>query len=174
MAAVLGTMVLLQSQKPSIGSHQQGRPSPNNMAPDFTLTRLNGETVRLSDYRGKVVFLNIWATWCPPCREEMPAMESLYAKMKGQAFEILAVSIDKSGAEAVAPFMKQNNLSFPALLDPKGTTQELYRISGVPETFIIDKNGIIVSKIIGPRNWADAASVRYFKELVASSGNGAQ
>jgi peroxiredoxin len=138
-----------------------GRP-----APDFALPGLDGRTVRLSDYRGKVVFLNIWATWCGPCREEMPSMEKLYRQMQGQAFEILAVSIDILGAKAVAPFMAELKLNFPALLDPQGDVGTLYSTTGVPETFIVDPDGIITAKIIGARNWATPEAVQVFKELV--------
>jgi thiol-disulfide isomerase/thioredoxin len=126
--------------------------------------------VNLSDYRGKVVFLNIWATWCPPCREEMPSMEKLYRELRGESFEILAVSIDALGAKAVAPFMKEYRLSFPALLDPQGTVQQLYGTTGIPESFIIDKKGIIAEKIIGARNWATPEVIRFFRNLIQKPG----
>lgn len=134
-------------------------------APDFNLPKLDGTMVRLSDYRGKVVFLNIWATWCSPCREEMPSMEKLYQQMKGEDFEILAVSIDILGAKAVAPFVKELKLSFPTLLDPDGTVKRLYSTTGVPESFIIDKNGLVAVKIIGPRDWGSEEAVRTLKEF---------
>ena len=134
-------------------------------APDFSLPKLDGDMVRLSDYRGKVVFLNIWATWCSPCREEMPSMEKLYQQMKGEDFEILAVSIDILGAKAVAPFVKELKLSFPTLLDPDGTVKRLYSTTGVPESFIIDKNGVVTVKIIGPRDWGSPEAVKVLKDL---------
>jgi peroxiredoxin len=135
-------------------------------APNFTLPALDGKRVGLSDHRGHVVLVNIWATWCPPCIDEMPSMEALYQELKEENFEILAISIDATGTEAVAPFMKKNNLSFPALLDPAGTIKTIYQTTGVPESFIINKHGILVEKIIGPRNWADPATVRYFRDLI--------
>ncbi len=116
----------------------------------------------MKDYRGKVVFLNIWATWCPTCREEMPSMEKLYQELKGEAFEILAVSVDKTGAKAVAPFMKAHKLSFPALLDPEGTIARPYGVTGVPESFIINKEGIIEKIVIGPIDWTEPAVVEFF------------
>jgi len=119
--------------------------------------------VSLSDYKGKVVFLNIWATWCPPCREEMPSMEKLYQKLKGEDFEILAVSIDVLGARAVAPFMKEYKLSFPALLDPEGTVQRLYGTTAIPESFIIAKDGVIVSKVTGAKDWASPDTIRFYE-----------
>jgi peroxiredoxin len=135
-------------------------------APDFTLPGLDGKMVSLSDYKGHVVLVNIWATWCPPCIDEMPSMESLYKMLKGKNFEILAISIDALGEKAVAPFMEKYNLSFPALLDPAGTIKSLYQTTGVPESFIINKQGILIEKIIGPRNWADPAAVRFLRDLI--------
>ncbi len=137
-----------------------------NPAPDFTFPDLDGKEVSLSDFRGKVVLVNIWATWCPPCRDEMPSMQKLYERFKGEDFEILAVSIDTDGREAVAPFMQQMNLTFPALLDPEEKIRSLYRITGVPESFIIDRNGILVQKVIGPRDWATPKVFSYFENLL--------
>lgn len=135
-------------------------------APDFTFPDLNGKKVSLSDYRGKVVFVNIWATWCPPCREEMPSMQKLYDRFKGENFEILAVSIDSTGAKAVAPFMRELNLTFPALLDTKGKIGSLYGTTGVPESFIIDKEGILIEKVIGPLDWATPKVFQFFQDLI--------
>ena len=140
---------------------ETGRP-----APIFTLPGLYGKMVSLSNYQGHVVLVNIWATWCLPCVDEMPSMERLYQELKDENFEIVAISIDAMGAEAVAPFMKKNKLSFAALLDPEGTIKSAYQTTGVPESFIINKRGILVEKIIGPRNWADPAAVRYLRDLI--------
>lgn len=165
VAMVLGVFILLQIRKPSDSSLMQPLVNAGMTAPDFVLPDLQGQMVRLSDYRGKVVFLNIWATWCSPCRQEMPSMEKLYNEMKGEAFEILAVSIDILGAKAVAPFMEEFNLSFPALLDPEGSVKRRYGVSGVPETFVIDKSGIVAAKIIGPRDWTLPEAVNALKQL---------
>ena len=140
---------------------ETGRPAPN-----FTLPGLDGKMVSLSNYQGHVVLVNIWATWCPPCVDEMPSMERLYQELKDENFEIVAISIDAMGAEAVAPFMEKNKLNFAALLDPEGTIKSVYQITGVPESFIVNKKGILVEKIIGPRNWADPAAVRYLRDLI--------
>jgi len=140
---------------------ERGRPAPN-----FTLPGLDGKMVSLSNYQGHVVLVNIWATWCPPCVDEMPSMERLYQELKDENFEIVAISIDAMGAEAVAPFMEKNKLNFAALLDPEGTIKSVYQITGVPESFIVNKKGILVEKIIGPRNWADPAAVRYLRDLI--------
>ena len=135
-------------------------------APNFTFPGLDGKMVSLADYREQVVLVNIWATWCPPCVDEMPSMEKLYQELKGENFKILAISIDAVGTKAVAPFMKKYNLSFPALMDPDGTIKTLYHITGVPESFIINQQGILVEKIVGPKNWAAPEVVRYFRNLI--------
>ena len=138
----------------------------NLPAPDFTFPGLDGKMVSLSDYKGKVVLVNIWATWCPPCVDEMPSMEKLYQKFKGENFEILAVSIDEPGLKAVAPFMKKSNLTFPALIDSEGTIKAVYGITGVPESFIIDQQGILIKKIVGPVDWAAPNVFQFFSELI--------
>ena len=135
-------------------------------APNFTFPGLDGKMVNLSDYRGNVVLVNIWATWCPPCVDEMPSMERLYKELNGENFEILAVSIDALGTKAVAPFMKKYNLSFPALMDPDGTIKTMYRTTGVPESFIVNQKGILIKRIIGPRDWATPAVFGFFRDLL--------
>lgn len=135
-------------------------------APDFAFPGLDGKMVKLTDYRGKVVFINIWATWCPPCVEEMPSMQKLYKELEGKGFEILAVSIDSLGLKVVAPFVKKYKLTFPALLDPEGSIQDLYRTSGIPESFIIDKKGIIAKKVIGPLDWTRPEIKQIFQDLI--------
>ena len=136
------------------------------IAPDFELATLEGNSVKLSHYRGKVVFLNIWATWCPPCREEMPSMEALYQRLKGRQFEMLAVSIDAKGEEVVGPFAAKYGLTFPMLLDPDNETHRLYGLTGVPETFIVDKSGVVIHKIIGPQNWMRKEWLDYFDRII--------
>ncbi len=136
------------------------------LAPNFTLPDLNGKKIELKDYRGKVVFLNFWATWCLTCEEEMPSMENLYQKFKGNSFEILTISIDKEGKQIVVPYMKKFDLTFPALLYPKSKVAKVYRTTGVRETFIINKEGFIVHKAIGPRTWDTEESFNAFDNLV--------
>ncbi|WP_447977781.1 TlpA disulfide reductase family protein [Candidatus Nitrospira bockiana] len=123
-------------------------------APDFSLPNLEGQTVQLSDFRGKVVFLNFWATWCKPCREEMPSMEVLYKNFEHDDFVVLAVSIDRvTTKKDIPPFVKSMNLTFPILVDSWGQTDKRYKLMGVPETYIIDQQGILREKVIGPRDW---------------------
>jgi peroxiredoxin len=115
-------------------------------ASTFTLKNLAGEEVSLEDYRGKKVMLNFWATWCPPCKEEMPAMEQFY-KDKSKDVEILAVNLDPQNN--VKSFVKDNELTFPILLDEDGATQQTNSIISIPTTFIIDEHGLILKKHIG-------------------------
>jgi peroxiredoxin len=164
--AVVTVIILLQAKDSFFTSPQTPRVTPGLPAPNIILPGLDGKMVDLRDYNGRVVFLNIWATWCPTCREEMPSMERLYQELKGKDFEILAVSIDASGANAVAPFMRKYGLSFPALLDPRATIRGLYGATGVPESFIINREGIVEKVVIGPIDWATPEAVRFFRDLI--------
>jgi peroxiredoxin len=160
-------MILLsRKEHKSIPEPEKSPVKPGLPAPDFTFQDLDGKEVSLSDYRGRVVFVNIWATWCPPCIEEAPSIEKLYNTLKDDQFKILAVSIDSKGREAVVPFMKKYNLTYPVLFDPEGKIGELYGLTGVPESFVIDKKGIVVKKVIGPIDWAAPDVIRFFQELI--------
>ncbi|MFT8322866.1 MAG: redoxin domain-containing protein [Bacillus sp. (in: firmicutes)] len=112
-------------------------------APNFVLKNLAGETIKLSDYRGKKVMLNFWATWCPPCKKEMPTIQKFYEENKDKVV-ILAVNID--GQEDVFDYVHSMNITFPILLDEKDKVNELYQIITIPTTFFIDENGIIQHK----------------------------
>ena len=138
-------------------------------APDFTFPGLDGKMISLSDHIGKVVLVNIWATWCRPCIDEMPSMEKLYQELDKEDFAILAVSIDALGAGVVKPFMQAYNLTFPALLDPEGTIKTTYQVTGVPESFIIDQQGVLIKKIIGAADWNSPDVVRFFRNLIQKS-----
>ena len=123
-------------------------------APEFHAVDLHaGRPVRLGDYRGKVLLINIWATWCQPCRVEMPAMERLWGRFQGTDFRILAVSIDTDDSSAVSAFARQLGLTFDILHDKSGKIQQDYQTTGVPESFIIDRHGVIVKKVIGAMEW---------------------
>lgn len=158
-------VILLQSKDDLFNLNSTPLLKKGTLAPDFSLPDLNGKMVRLSDYKGKAILLNIWATWCPPCVQEMPSMEKLHQELKNENFAIVAVSIDSSGPQVVSPFMKNHNLSFLTLLDTKGIVKNLYHTTGVPESLIIDKSGNIVEKIIGPRDWATPEAIKYFRDL---------
>lgn len=125
----------------------------DQMAPDFTLKTLDGKEVKLSDYRGKKVILNFWATWCPPCKAEIPHMEKYYKKQaKTDHVEILAVNLTQSDKDEdyIRDFVKSYDMTYPVLLDTKGDQQKQYEVVTIPTTFIIDTKGIIQKKIVGP------------------------
>ena len=134
-------------------------------APDFQLEDTEGNLVSLSGLRGKVVLVNLWATWCPPCREEMPSMERLHNAMAGEDFVMLAVNAEVDGKKLVPEFLKQTPYTFPILYDDKGVVQSLYGVSKFPESFIIRKDGTIAEKIIGPLDWSSPKTIAYFKNL---------
>ena len=120
----------------------------------------------LSKQRGKVVFLNFWATWCPPCRAEMPSMEVLYRKLKGKDFEMMAVSVDRS-ISVVQKFVEKHNLNFPVLHDKKMAVSRMYGVYGYPTTLLIDKTGKVAFKMIGARDWTDKRVVAQIETLMA-------
>jgi thiol-disulfide isomerase/thioredoxin len=136
-------------------------------APDVSVISLaNGSTLKLSDLKGKVVLLNFWATWCPPCREEIPSMMKLNSFMAGKPFQMVAVSIDEGGKPAIQSFFKESGFSLPTYLDESGASAKSYGITGVPESFIIDKQGIIVKKIIGGFAWDSPETVLFLEGLM--------
>ena len=133
---------------------------------DFNLLDLTGKRVILSGLKGKIVFLNFWATWCSPCREEMPSMQKLYARFKDKDFAMVAVSLNEP-ASAVKKFFKDYNLTFTALLDSDGELMSPYGIRGIPNTFIIDRDGTIIGKAFGPRKWDDQKAIALFEHLIS-------
>jgi phosphatidylglycerol:prolipoprotein diacylglycerol transferase len=135
-------------------------------APDFVAQDLNGQAVKLSSLRGKVVFLNIFTTWCPPCRAEMPAIEDLSKAFAGTDFVVLAVSEDDAGMPGVKKFVEEMNLTFPVLVSPTGEVGQRYNITGYPETFIIDREGKQLARYVGPSNWRDPAFQNDLRTLI--------
>jgi peroxiredoxin len=120
-----------------------------NSAPDFTLSDLNGNKVNLSAMKGKVVMVEFWATWCPPCKESIPEINKLYIKYKDKGFTVLAISVDKGLDSAeLAEFAREYSLTYPVMLD-NGKASSSYRVGSIPTSFMIDKNGRMVSKHIG-------------------------
>jgi len=139
------------------------------LAADFKLKDLGGSTISLSSLRGKVVFLNVWATWCEPCRQEMPSIESLYEEFKqDKNLVVLAVSQDSTGRGAVDSYIRKNGFKFTVLLDPANAVGEAYNVSGIPETFIIAPNGRIVAHHSGPYDWSKPEMRDALEELLKS------
>ncbi len=136
-------------------------------APDFTLPDMAGKNQQLSDYRGKVIFLNFWATWCKPCKEEMPSMQVLWDNLKKEDFVMLAISMDRvTTTKEISPFVENLKLTFPILTDSWGQTDKRYKLMGVPETYIIDQNGVLREKVIGPRDWTRTESIETIVQLL--------
>ena len=135
----------------------RSRTPTSQPAPDFLLPDLNGQVVRLSQLKGKVVLLNVWTTWCPPCRKEMPTMETLYRRLKSGDFLMLAVSQDVDGRNTVIPYLREGGFTFPVLLDVQGEVGRKYGVTGYPETFIIDRQGNVVYHHIGYNDWSQPA-----------------
>jgi len=148
-----GLLAIVLACKPSEGPLGTG-----SVAPDFHLTTLTGEQVSLSDFRGQVVLLNFWATWCGPCQDEMPSMEKLYKALEGEGFALLAVSVDEA-KENVVGFRDAYQLSFPILLDSNMEVANLYQTYRYPESLLIDRSGVILARYIGPRDWFDPSTV---------------
>jgi peroxiredoxin len=127
-------------------------PAPRQgfLAPDFTLETTAGETITLSDLRGQTVLVNLWATWCPPCRAEMPAIQKMYEEYKEQGFVVLGVDMTyQDDPSAVPPFIQENQLTFPILMDTTGQVAQQYELRSLPSSFFIDRNGIIQEVVIG-------------------------
>lgn len=142
------------------------RPGRLEPARDFTVPGLTPPHLSLSSFKGQVVFLNFWATWCPPCREEMPSMERLYRRYKARGLTILAISIDSRGAEVVAPFVKHFGLTFPIGLDPKTEVANQYLLRALPTTALIDRGGRIAAWAFGARGWDSSAAHAVIEALL--------
>lgn len=169
MAVLAFAAVLLHgpaAAEDPVAALQLLRPKPAKDAPGFEVRTPEDGALRLADFKGRVVFLNFWATWCEPCREEMPSMERLYRTYKDRGLVVLAVSLDSQGASVVRPFLKQFKLSFPVGLDPRMAVRERYGVWAVPSTFIIDRAGKRVLFANGAREWDGKAAHALFESLL--------
>ncbi|HEY3304393.1 MAG TPA: TlpA disulfide reductase family protein [Candidatus Binatia bacterium] len=133
--------------------------------PDFTLPDLSGKKASLKDFRGKLVLLNFWATWCVPCREEMPAMERLYQQFKSKGFTIVAVDVKDSRKDALQ-FLKELKITYPVMFDPEGEVGLLYGAWGLPATYLIGSKGEGLARMWGPASWDGAAAKQLIQELL--------
>jgi cytochrome c biogenesis protein CcmG/thiol:disulfide interchange protein DsbE len=141
-------------------------------APEFHAIDLaTGDSVSLHErYRGKVTLVNIWATWCVPCRVEMPAMERLYDSLAPRGFAIAAVSVDEGSPDEVRAFGQELGLSFDLLQDRSTKVQRTYQTTGVPESFLLDRRGVIVKRIIGAHDWSSPANRALVERLLDEPG----
>lgn len=159
--------VLLPDQISSL-LEEIGMQVPKNplAATDFTLESLDGKTTSLSAHKGKFVFLNFWATWCPPCRSEMPAMQALYERLQARGFVILAVDLAEEAA-AVRDYVKQNKLTFPVLLDKTGQVGGIYGAQSIPTTYLIDRAGNVLARGVGAQwKWDSPEMIALFEKLL--------
>ncbi|MBE0427669.1 MAG: TlpA family protein disulfide reductase [Nitrospirae bacterium] len=140
--------------------------SVGSSVPDVELVGIDAKKINLSDLRGFVVFINFWATWCESCVDEMPSIENLYNLFSENSnFKLMTVIYRDSGNNAFK-YMKENGYSFPVYLNPDGTAAKKFGITGIPESFIIDKNGILREKVIGPAEWDSPHFIEIFKNLL--------
>lgn len=139
-------------------------------APDFRAVDIaRGEEISFrTEYAGEVTLVNVWATWCEPCKEEIPALDSLYRELAPQGFRIAAVSVDTDDSTRVREFIDDFDVAFDVLHDRSGRIQQLYRTTGVPESFLVDRNGRILRIVYGAHPWASPANQRIIRELLAA------
>jgi len=143
------------------------RANASEPAPDFELSDLEGRRVRLQDFRGRVVFLNFWATWCVPCREEFPAMVALSRDLGEQGLAVVAVNFQED-REPVAAFAREFGVPFPVLLDPAGEAARLYRVQALPTTVFVDRQGMLAGTALGYRAWQTRAARAWLRELLVA------
>ncbi len=135
-------------------------------APDFVLPNLDGQATRLSNFRGKVILLNVWATWCAPCRDEMPTLERLQEHLAHEDFVVFAVSQDVDGLATVKPYVSEYGYTFPVLIDVGGEIGRRYGVTGYPESFVIDRSGQVVYHHVGYNDWAQMNVVTALRGLI--------
>lgn len=144
--------------------------SEGEIAPGFTLKDLHGVEVSLKEFRGKVVLLNFWATWCPPCRKEIPSMVELYKRYKDKGLEIIGVNLDKLGKSEVEKFSLEHKINFPVLLNPSGDVASLYGVVVLPTSIILDRDGRIKgNRISGAVDWAAETNLSMLETLLKSN-----
>ena len=148
---------------------RNARPTLDQEAPGFTLVDLQGTRRSLSEYRGKVILLNFWATWCGPCRVEMPSMETVYREFKEQGFEILAISSDPQGIVVTRPFSQANGLTFPILHDAEYDVSGAYGVRTLPMSFLIDRQGRLRHQVFGARDWNSDEAKEIIQSLLKDS-----
>jgi cytochrome c biogenesis protein CcmG/thiol:disulfide interchange protein DsbE len=150
-----------------IGSFRERVTIVGDTAPDFSIVTDTGHTVTRSNFGGKLLVLNFWATWCPPCVQEMPSLDSFQKQFASSGVVVLGISVDKS-EKAYRDFLRRANVAFQTARDPSAKISSDYGTFKYPETYIINTSGKVVQKIIGPTNWTDADTIRYVKSLIGS------
>jgi peroxiredoxin len=167
LAAMVLSCFLYCLEMPSFAqTRTDQKPKAGDPAPDFKASDIYGKEHHLSDYKGKVVLLNFWAKWCGPCLAEMPSMESLKTKLKDEKFVILTVNMDKTDTASLKNFVEKKGYSFIVLPSPDGPIQKLYNTSAIPLSFVIDKHGIIFSRITGAQEWDCDDAIKHLKDAL--------
>ena len=165
LALPLALLLFFGAASARYGNSQGNYPQ----APNFSVTDLSGKSISLSDYKGKVLFLNFWATWCPPCRAEIPDFVEAYGEQKAKGLEILGISLDSKGKEAIVAFVDKYKINYPVVLETKDTTEKLvddYQPGQfIPTTIVIDKQGRIRNKQVG--QMSKEMLLKYFQQLAA-------
>ncbi len=177
LLAVVGTaLALLMGVVAGMALTEDVRPiRPGSRAPDFRAVNLaTGDTVSLRDYAGEVILLNLWATWCAPCVVEMPSMQRLHEKLGPRGLKIVAVSVDTSESDFVTRWVEERGLTFHVLHDQFGAINKDYQATGWPESFVINRDGVIVKKFWGPAEWDDAIVSAVFERLLGLPQNAGQ
>ena len=146
-------------------------PSEHKPAPGFSLALAGGGSRNLRDYRGRLVLLHFWATWCAPCRKEMPQLHRLGRELAGAGLSIVCVNVDRGGEQAVLDFMQQVSPQFPTLLDPQGSVRNRYGVRALPTSYLIAGDGRIIGRVIGERDWSSRVAERLLHRLAASDGH---
>lgn len=177
-ALALGAVGAALAALLALGWVARGRFQPieaGSPAPDFGATDLGGRPVRLAELRGQVVLLNLWATWCPPCRDEMPSLQRLHQRYADRGLRVVAVSVDAEPGRRdasgnpggdVAGFVREYGLTFDVWRDPSGRVQQLYRTIGLPETFVIGRDGRVVTRVLGAAEWDRGAHAELIRQLL--------
>jgi peroxiredoxin len=175
--AVAGELVRCEGEKKSNPGNKKSevsgstklRESPQEgfLAPGFSLQDLSGKSVSLGDFKGKVVLLNFWASWCGPCRIEIPSLNRLYQLRKDKNFEILAVSVDRGSVSKIASFVASNEMSFPVLVNPQGDVGSRYWVRAIPTSFLLDKKGVIRWKVVGGKQWDGEEAVAKIDQFLS-------
>lgn len=140
-------------------------------APNFTLPDLDGNQISLSDLKGHVVMLNFWATWCGPCKIEMPSLQELEDQLSGKKFKILALSNDYQGVRIVKPYIEKYGYTFTNLIDKNFEVNDMYKVHSIPTTMLIDQDGVITNKFFGARNWSSSRYKDLITKLIKSGSN---
>jgi len=150
-----------------------GAAAPKDLhpAPDFNLADLQGKPVALSDFSGKVVLLNFWATWCKPCVKEMPSIEALWRLLGDKGLTVVGINSDRGRRRAVERFVASHGLTFPVVIDPRGKVRGRFRVAALPVTFLVDQQGNMLAQVIGERVWDAPEVVSALQALLETTEN---